>query len=267
MTPQQHESQTARSSADRAVRRAARLLPLSVCAIAAASMEVAKLVPAIAEAARSRPWAHVSSLWDWLKRLLTRIVREIAPLLECWLFESKHTPVLLAAEQSAELGEEHSGYLDVELDKLQESHEIELTRRAAVQQRVQGNAATIAVVTGLLAGGLALLKDDLFKTSDPLAILLRVLLSAVAVWLVMSGICAIRAVGINRHYDRWLQTRDPASTADANGHVDKVKLVKMILLNQGYTLIVTNYAMASHISMRNAFVGMGGIVIAILWLS
>ncbi|MBN2560474.1 MAG: hypothetical protein JXQ75_06050 [Phycisphaerae bacterium] len=242
------------------------MLPLCTCAIVAAAIEVAKLVPSVAESAKNLKWAHLSSVLDSFKRLATRFLRQIVPLLECWLFDRKHTPVLLAAARSAELDEAHRGYLDVGLEELQESHELEMRRRAAVQQRVQGNAATIAVVTGLLAAGLALLKDDLFKQPDAPANLFRVILTAVVVWLVMSGSCAIRAIGVNRQYDRWLQTREPGSAVAGHDEVEKAKLVKMILLNQGYTLIVTNYAMASHISMRNAFVAMGVLVITILWL-
>ena len=248
------------------MRRAWRLLLLCAWATAAAFVEVARLVPAVAERVSGLRRGHVRGFFDWLKQPCIWIVRQAVQIVDCWLIERRLTRALREAEQSPDLNRAQRRYLECELDELKESHEIELKRRAAVQQRVQGNATTIAVLTGLLVGGLALLNDDLFKNSESVGSLLPALLICVVVWLVMSGVSAIRVVGVQRQYDHWLQTREPADGPGAVPDGRKTTLVKMILLNQGYTIIVTNYATASHLSMRNAFVAMGGIVVAILCL-
>jgi hypothetical protein len=204
-------------------------------------------------------------LLDCARRLLEWIFSQTFPIVECWSFKRKHTPRLVAAEDSGELAEKYRGYLDVERDKLEQSHQIELRRRAVVQQRVQQNAA-VATVIGFLGAGLALVGKDSFKDSDSLLSVLRVLLTFAVAWLVMSGLSAIQAIGIQRQFDHWLQTRDVGPPREATDIAQRTTLVKMILLNQGYTLIVTNYAMASHMSMRNAFFAMGAIVLAIVWM-
>lgn len=204
-------------------------------------------------------------LRDWAKRLVEWIFSQTVPIVGCWRFERKHAPRLVAAEQSDELAEEYRGYLDVERVKLEQSHEIELRRRAAVQQRVQQNA-TVAVVTGLLGGALALLGNHVFENSDSLVTLLRVLLTFVVAWVVMSGVSAIRAIRVERQFDHWLQTRDVDPAREATDVAQRTILVKMILLNQGYTLILANYALASHLSMRNALLAIGVIVLGVVWM-
>ncbi len=194
------------------------------------------------------------------------VIRQFVPILYSWYFDFVYTRRLRQPEQCPVFAEQVSKYGNVGVGDLEKAHEIELKRRAVVQQRVQGNAATIAVVTGLLAGALALLKDELFKNSDSLTTVMSVALTCVVVWLVMSGLSATRAVGIHPQCDHYLQTHDPANVPHGTSDPQKTNLLKMILLNQGYTLIITEYAMASHTSMRNAYLAAGGSAVAILWL-
>lgn len=191
-----------------------------------------------------------------------------APLLWCMVAELSLRRKLGSAEETGwQLREEDQAYLSVSLQDLQMSHEIELKRRAAAQQRVQGNASTIAVVTSLLAAALAILKNDLTNVGDSVSITrwVRILLTGAVLWLVMSGISAIRTIGITKQFDYWLQTREAALESANEETLKKMRLIKMILLNQGYTMIAMNNAIASFRSMRNAFMAMGIVVIMVLW--
>jgi hypothetical protein len=234
-------------------------------AVVTACLESARFLPALRDMPQAGSRELLARLLAWTRSVIMAVDTQMAPLLRCWLFERTLVRSLRAGESSGELSDADRCYLRVTREDLQESHEIELTRRAAIQQRVQGNAATIAVVTGLLAGALALLNDELFKKSNCSANLLRLLLTCAVIWLVMSGLSAIRVVGIIRQWDHWLQTRDPPDKPEANDEREKTKLVKMILLNQGYTMIAANYATASHICMRNAFMAIGLVVVVVLW--
>lgn len=210
----------------------------------------------------------LGTLTNSLVKVGGMILGQALPLLWCVITEFSLRRNLGSAEEKGwQLREEDQAYLNVSLEDLQLSHEIELERRATAQQRVQGNAATIAVVTSLLAAALAILKDDLTNDQDTVLIgsWVRILLTGAVLWLVMSGISAIRTIGITKQFDNWLQTRDTSVEGGNEETLKKTRLIKMVLLNQGYTMIAMNNAIASFRSMRNAFLAMGIVVIMVLW--
>lgn len=202
-------------------------------------------------------------------RLTIGVVRETLPIIFCWNIERKALRATRLSESELKLTDEERKYLNVENDELKESHEIELKRRAAIQQRVQGNAATIAVVTGLFGVVLALLKEEVVSGNDAqlLVWVVRLLFTCVVASLIMSGVSAIRAVGISKVSDNWLETRHEKFGFERKRPelAKKAKLIRMIRLNQQYNLNIMNYAHASHRSMRNALIGMGLVLVIILW--
>ena len=200
--------------------------------------------------------------------VLTACVTEITPILRALWIEGKLKRKMRPEESSENLGEEHAHYIQLDLSELIASHEIELRRRAAVQQRVQTNAATIAVSSGLITAALALLGDDAKAVAEAKPVLLwllRISFTCVVVSLLMSGLGAIRAIGIHMQYDNYIQNRVARIGAEGEDEAERTSYVKMILFNQGYNLIITNYAAASFKSMRNALLALALMLLAVVW--
>lgn len=214
-------------------------------------------------------WLRVSR---WLCRavfvVITRLFDEIAPLLPALLRERTVKRNIRALQSSGELGDEYADYAKLHKSDLIASHQIELRRRAALQQRVQFNAATIAVSASMITAALAFLGGNVVAATNgnaALLWLLRISFTCLVISLLMSGLGAIRAVGVRRQCDNYLQSRARRNDAEHEDESERIDYVRMILLNQGYNLIIAYHADASFKSMRNALLALAFMLLAVVW--
>lgn len=147
--------------------------------------------------------------------------------------------------------------LALSLDELKESHQLELDRRIRLENKAQVNLSTAALASSFGLGFMALLpKQAEIASQMPYAASFAALALGACGYLALSAACAGRAYGVSRTHNLFLQERLTTkkyglATEDGNR---KAQLISMIKLNQGFTLIVANFAAASGVALRNGIV-------------
>lgn len=194
------------------------------------------------------------------REIFSFIVRQILPILFAVYTNLVLKKKIVAESKTSYLNEDMEPYLSLKIQSLQEAHQLELNRRDQLRKSAQLNlgASTLAVTIAF-----AIVKHDSYDFMHH-SISAIVAVFAVAS-LIMASLCALRASEIMAVNDMWLQMRIYKFDRMTPEGDEKAKLIKATLLNQGGNLIVANYAEASSISMRNAIVAIGVVLIVGLW--
>lgn len=246
-------------SAALALRRVARISRLFAAAAGIAAVEIVKLFPPAVAYLVAAKWARSNSI-SAIRKLLMHTVRETIPIVSC-VNQELATKANLHPDNAQAIQDCAREFTDRRWSDILDAHRLELTRRASIRQRVQSNANIVAVLVGVLSAGATLLPGTRVAGFSAFIVFL---LTLVIVSLAMSAFCAIRAITVEHESDRWLQERFGAKRGVGVTDAEKLRVSMMILVNQGHTLIIANYAGASHTCMRNAIVLLCTVAIVVL---
>jgi len=204
----------------------------------------------------------------WLNRAFRQMLLQTVPIVECVRIEYQQKREIARQEQSTDLTEEMQKHMVLPIEELKEAHELEIKRRAQVQDRVKANAGTITVTTTLVLAALAISIQRTVEpsTGDQWSWQTNVLFVLTVGSLVLSGLSAVRAIATSKICDNWLQMRIAPFGMESPQDDEKARFIRMIHLNQRYNGIITNYASASYTGLRNAFILLIPLVVtAMIW--
>lgn len=204
---------------------------------------------------------------NWLSHCLTCVWNVVL-----WLL-NQVVPIVLAVWVEIRLGrglsqqggtitltDEMDACLDLPIEEIKESHQLEIERldqlRKTAQLNLGANALAVTIAFALVRHDEVTLSLNLFSAS--LAVF-------GVVSLIMSAVCALRANQVMPLHRMWLQLRTFPFGQHTPEWDEKAKLVKATFLTQDGNLIVSNYASASSVCMRNAVLAIGVLLISAIW--
>jgi len=214
------------------------------------------------EIERAHAWytEHVRSL----RRIATAagavVLEQTFPLLLCWWRNRKIRPRIEKEESSADLNGEAEEYLSLSTESLRDAHRIGLERLKRVQDRAHVNLVAVTVAVSLVFGTIGLTGSQVGGITI-WSYLARFLIIVTVIWLSMAAFASIQVLAPCRVCDMWLQMRKVPFPQDSEEEQEKAKYIKMTLLNQYYTTMVTNYAEVSSIAMRNGVMAIAALLI------
>jgi len=209
--------------------------------------------------------AMLTKLLRWLGVSTFAIARQTIPVLTCVCFELRIRRRIKIEETTHELNDDMEQYVVLELDSLGSAHRLELERREQLRRNAQGNLAAITVAMSFIFGVIGIFGNSSIPAVDTSIVIAVRVCGAVAVLsFLMSAVSAMRALAPAKVYDMWLQARlRPCGRSSPEGD-EKARLIKAVFLNQGYNLILANYADASNIGMRNGVVAVGAALLLMI---
>ena len=153
--------------------------------------------------------------------------------------------------------------MTIDLDDLKEAHEIELKRREEFRKHAQNNLVTITLSLTFVFGTAQIYAKatDSNETQTALSLLVRSIAIFSILSFYMSALSSMKIIGPTKIYDVWLQTLEQSYGRNSPEEDKKAKLIKIINLNQAYTLIVSNYSRSSDIGLRNGAFGVGVVLL------
>lgn len=194
------------------------------------------------------------------RRFAPEVWRVSFPYWAAWRQDRRLTRNIREEAKTALLNPDMEKYLSLDEASLADAHKIELERRELIRKSAQANlgAVTLAVTIALALGRV----ESEPVVAHPIAMLAA---TVSILSLLFSAICALRAAETGMVFDLWLQTRLQSYGRLTPEGDRKAKLIKSIFLNQGNNLIISNYAAASSIGMRNAVFALIVVLVIALW--
>jgi hypothetical protein len=213
-------------------------------------------------------WLRPSSPEFWMNILQFAndvVLRQLCPIIFCYRFEADIRRRIRNAEEVAGLPPGWEIYMAATLKEIRKSHSVELKRREGLQSKAQAILTTATLASAFGLGVVGLLASSTSQLRMPYQVYPLLLFATLGVLsLSMSAICAVRGSGVGQLYDFYLAERASTVTYNQPTKRDNLKAqtIKMILLNEGWSLVVANFAHAAGASMRN---GVICIALAIVW--
>jgi hypothetical protein len=198
-------------------------------------------------------------LWVCTDRL---ILSQTVPALSCLSIHWTISKRIKSERESFDLSEEMRMYVDLTLEDLRDSHKIELARREQFQRKAQSYLMAVTIATSFVLGflGLALKSQSTSDASAHIPLAVKVLLLVGVGSLVMSAFTALRVIAPTEAFDLWLQAR----SVNESEEQQKGRLIKLIHLNQAYSLIAAPYVRASYVGMRNGIIVVTFLLVALI---
>lgn len=205
------------------------------------------------------------ALLNFGKRAGYAVASQIVPVVACYGILPGIRRSVEALEAEIGLPPELEAYMEVSTEELKEAHQLELDRRAKLQAKSQANLTTATLASAFGVGTITLIakNGDYFCVRGAMvAFIIFAIFSILS--LCISAFCAVQGNGVGQVYDLYLLERLSTATykratPDENR---KAQLIKMIILNQAWTLVVAAFTFASSVAMRNGVIGIG---LALAW--
>ena len=198
---------------------------------------------------------------------LSRILEQSAPFVAAFFATRRLRRRIKRAKASGGFRTKAELLARVGLERIESAHELEITRRAHLQQRSQTNLQLTALIVWLSFGAIGLMNGDEPLLDGGAAVVTATLSCIAIIYLIASALCAARAIGVGRVHDRYLQVLEQFHGDQIDRSGEREYLAMCVLLNQGEILEVTNYADASFKSLRNGIATLGFVLGLILVIS
>jgi hypothetical protein len=200
--------------------------------------------------------------------------RELAPFLSALRANHRIGLRLAEKEQLVELDEEMREYLALDLSEIQSAYELHRARRESLLSKARVNVVGITLALTFIFGAMGAIAPEHSQSTHAsrrrrrsqktaLFYIEHGLVASSCLYLLIGGLCALRALRVERSHDLWLHTRLHRFANSENEQDDgkKSRLILVIKLSEDQALIHANLLDTSYVCLRNGIMAISGFLL------